>query len=366
MMTRWHGLYARILDEGDTGFFIGLLRWVLRLVSVGFGIVVRWRRWMYRKGWLRSVRLPCCVVSVGNLTVGGTGKTPTTVLLARTLQERGARVAIISRGYGRRVNNPITLVSDGQKIIAPVAEAGDEPLLMAQQLPQAIVAVGADRAAVGRYVIDNFQPDVILLDDGFSHLRLQRDFDLVLLDGRQPFGNGYLLPAGSLREPVDHHRMADLLGLTHVDTPANTAHFEPPTVCLSYKIEGFRQLHSNETHLVNALQRIVAVSGIAHPKSFEETLRDARLDVIKHYIFADHHPYRREDIETILQETDLPIVLTEKDAVKWEALLPPEKSRRVWALQVRMHVTHGQREWAAFIEKILWPGCSTTQRDASS
>ena len=167
-----------------------------------YGLVTRLRLWCYRRGWLSRTRLPCRVVSVGNLTVGGTGKTPIVILLTQWLLARGQRVAILSRGYKRASTGPQLLVSNGSKLFADSSAAGDEPFLIAQRCPHAIVAVGADRVALGRWVLEQYPVDCIVLDDGFQHLALHRDVDLVLLDASDGAGLDALLPAGRLREPL--------------------------------------------------------------------------------------------------------------------------------------------------------------------
>ena len=168
------------------------LYWVAGL----YGLIIRFRLWCYRKGWLTTTRLSCRVVSVGNLTVGGTGKTPIVILLTEWLSAKGKKVAILSRGYKRMSKEPRLLVSDGSRILVGPVEAGDEPFLMAQRCPQAIVAVGADRVALGQWVLEQHPVDCIVLDDGFQHRSLHRDVDLVLLDATDAAGLDALLPAG--------------------------------------------------------------------------------------------------------------------------------------------------------------------------
>ena len=191
--------------------------WLLGIAHV-YGLVVRLRTWCYRRGFLRSSRLPCRVISVGNLTVGGTGKTPLVMLLANWLTSEGQRVAILSRGYKRVGSGSPLLVSDGTRMLVGPSEAGDEPFLIARHCPEAIVAVGADRAALGRWVLAQFAVDCMLLDDGFQHLGLQRDVDLVLLDATDVTGLDAMVPAGRLREPLGGLARASAILITRADS----------------------------------------------------------------------------------------------------------------------------------------------------
>ena len=196
-------------------------------------------------------RLPCAVVSVGNLTVGGTGKTPAVEMVARWLTDDGRRVAIVSRGYGRRPGAPVELVSDGGAPRLPAERAGDEPLLLARRLPGVAVVVGADRLRAGQWTVANLRPDVVLLDDGFQQRRLLKDVEIVCLDARVPWGPGGLFPRGTLREPPSALARADLVIATRADGRRNLAglleeirHYAGPAPCLAtdYAVEGLEDL----------------------------------------------------------------------------------------------------------------------------
>jgi tetraacyldisaccharide 4'-kinase len=189
----------------------------LRGVARLYGLLVQFRLWCFQRGWFSSSRLPCRVISVGNLTVGGTGKTPIVILLADWLQANGQRVAILSRGYKRRSVEQHVLVSDGTRILVDASSAGDEPFLMATRCPRAIVAVGADRARLGRWVLGRFPVDCMILDDGFQHWSLHRDVDLVLLDAMDAAGLDAMLPAGRLREPLSGLKRATAVLITRAD-----------------------------------------------------------------------------------------------------------------------------------------------------
>lgn len=313
----------------------------------------------YRRGWLTRGRLPCPVVSVGNLTVGGSGKTPAVELVARWLAEDGRRVVIVSRGYGRRSGAPVELVSDGGAPGVSVERAGDEPMLLARRLRGVAVVVGADRLAAGRWAVTNLRPDVVLLDDGFQQRRLQKDVEIVCLDARAPWGPGGLFPRGTLREPPSALARAHLLIATRADARRNLAglleefrQYAGAALCLAadYTIEGFEDLGSGAFHPAEALQGrgVLAFAGIAAPERLAETLIAKGAIVRDLVAFPDHHWFELRDLEAVARRARALgagiLVTTEKDAVRLgvpggpgelarlvgEALLP------VWALRVRL------------------------------
>src|SRR2546426_2611107 len=167
-----------------------------------YGLAMRARASLYARGLLKQQSLPCRVISVGNLTIGGTGKTPVVIAVATALRDRGRKVGVISRGYKRRSRTSILEISDGRTLRGDPGDSGDEPFLIAQRCPGVPVAVGADRPRVGRYLLDRHHIETLILDDGYQHLALRRDVDLLVVDAAAPFGNGYLLPRGRLREPL--------------------------------------------------------------------------------------------------------------------------------------------------------------------
>ena len=188
--------------------------------AIPYGAVARLRALLYYWGWFAQRRLPVPVVSVGNLTLGGTGKTPVVIQLVEWLLAQGARVAILSRGYRRTSMDPYLLVSNGEQLLVGPNEAGDEPFLMAQRCPRAIVAVGADRYELGCWVLDRFPVDCLILDDGFQHLGLYRDVNLLLVDATDAEGLAALVPAGRLREPLQAAGRASAIVVTRADVPA--------------------------------------------------------------------------------------------------------------------------------------------------
>lgn len=314
----------------------------LWLASQGYGWLARGHRALYTSGLCRRRPLPCPVVSIGNLTLGGTGKTPLTMWVARWYQQQGWRVAILSRGYGARRLAAMRVVSTGAGPLCPWQEAGDEPYLLAQALPGVAVLIGRERHRTGQYACAHLGADVLILDDGFQHHALQRDLDVVLIDVSNPFGPGSLVPRGILREPLDALAHADALVLTRVELASEAL----PGLCqqlqrwnthapLERMATSLEAVHCCATgHAVDlaALRqhRAVAFVGIGNPWAFVSTLQQLSLDVATLLVFPDHHPYTLADWhtigETLRQERATVLITTEKDAVRldpaWQASMP--------------------------------------------
>jgi tetraacyldisaccharide 4'-kinase len=187
---------------------------VLRLVSVFYASGQRMRAWLYRQKIFQTRRLNCRVISIGNLTLGGTGKTPTVMMVADTLRCKGFKPAILSRGYGGQSRESVNVVNDGRQTLLSPEVVGDEPVMMAQRLKDIPVLTGRIRYETGKYAIEHFGADVLILDDGYQHLPLHRDLNILLCDATRPFGNGIVFPAGELREPLSAMGRADVVCLT--------------------------------------------------------------------------------------------------------------------------------------------------------
>jgi tetraacyldisaccharide 4'-kinase len=287
------------------------------------------RNALYDRRWLRQRRLPCAVISVGNLTVGGTGKTPLVSFLAGFLREAGYRTGVVSRGYRRRSGRAPLLVADHRAILADPAAAGDEPFLIARDNPGVPVAVGADRIAAARLLLAACAAEVLILDDGFQHRRLHRDLDLLLVDGDDPWGNGRMLPRGPLREPVDSMRRAAAVVVTRstgrVPGPLRAAidRHCPGAVILhcGSRADAFVPADGESVAPV-ALRgfRAFGFSGIARPGRFEEDLQAAGLVLAGALRFPDHHPFGEADLARIAREARgrgaEVLVTTEKDLVR--------------------------------------------------
>jgi tetraacyldisaccharide 4'-kinase len=270
----------------------------------------------------RSFHLPRPVIAVGNLTVGGTGKTPMAVYLARWFMERGKRVTVLSRGYGGSRQGKVSIVADGSNILLTPAEAGDEPYLLACSVPGLSVVIGADRYRAGLLALERLNPDILILDDGFQHQRLKRDLNLLLLDCGKPFGNGWTLPAGALREPPAAVERADLVIFTRCSDRPPPQVTGKPCCFASHRLTVALPLAGGEPLPFRALEglRGLAFAGIAQPASFFNSLEGEGLNIAATLAFPDHCNYAEPEMAAIcrLKEATSPdfMITTEKDAVK--------------------------------------------------
>lgn len=317
------------------------------------GAAARVRRTLFSAGLLPASQLPRPVVSVGNLVMGGTGKTPHVIHLARWLAGQGRRVGVLSRGYGRK-SRGVRWVSDGEGPIATAAEVGDEPVLIARSLPGIPVAVGESRAAAGREVLTRRPVDVFLLDDGFQHLSLRRDADLLLVECGRGLGNRWTAPLGPLREPPSHARFADALVITKCpdaesgERAARSVPFPPgrPRACSRLSPGGIVGRDGLPAGVAAAGSTVFAFSGLARNAQFRDTLGAAGFRVQGFLPFPDHHAYRRADLDRIAREAGgLPVVTTEKDLVR----LPDDVPFPVGALRVEVEYLEGWEEISRLI-----------------
>jgi tetraacyldisaccharide 4'-kinase len=280
---------------------------------------------------LKTKKLPCRVISVGNITVGGTGKTPLVMELAKVLMDRGIPVAILSRGY-KRTKTSEAVVSDGKSFLLSPEASGDEPFLMAQVCKGVPVLVGKDRFANGRFALERFGMKGLLLDDGYQHLSLHRDLDILLIDSRIGFGEQNLLPRGMLREPLSHLRRADLFLLTKVDDLEIPRPLEKQIHEIHPRAQVFHSHYQpmcfvgprGEEEALHSLKgkKVLALSGIANPDSFASLLRKCEMEIVGEVIFPDHHFYRPRDLNSIKEKSKGAdwIVTTEKDMLKLRGL----------------------------------------------
>ncbi len=328
---------------------------LLQALALPYGAVAAIRASLYRHGWLPTRKLPCRVISVGNLTVGGTGKTPIVIFLTEWLLAQGKCVAVLSRGYRRTSRSSRVLVSDGRKLLAGPAEAGDEPYLIAQRCPKAIVAVGTDRYALGRWVLAQYPIDCVVLDDGFQHLSLHRDVNLLLVDATDARGLEAVVPAGRLREPLVAATRATALLLTRADRNVDPepvlqrirqagGPVEDP-VRISFKPEQLVNVANGNMEAPTrfADRTAIAFSGIANPASFHAALEGLGLKVVEAIVFPDHHAYTQADLEDLrrrARQSGVEILITtEKDAGKIAPLLRP--GDHCWAVRLRTEIVDG-------------------------
>ena len=317
------------------------LRSMLAAAAAIYGTAQKIRANCYRHNLLSTQELPCTVISVGNITVGGTGKTPMTIYLSSELKQEGLRVAVISRGYKGEAERAGGIVSDGKHLLMNSEQAGDEPFLIASRLRDVPVVVGKNRYEAGRTAIDKFKPDVIVLDDAFQHLKLKRDIDLVLLDCARPFGNTHLLPRGGLREPAAALARASACILTRSQDVTNDAASANTAAIKSIvsRIPVFRSCHEPYFYAVKSRsqtlsktsddflspqqmddlkqQKVYGFSGIARNADFRRTVEKAGFKTAGFKEFSDHHPYSRGDLEEIVQTAQAAganwLITTEKD-----------------------------------------------------
>jgi tetraacyldisaccharide 4'-kinase len=326
--------WSRIHQEKRLGPWSPALAFFSALYSAGVSLRLR----AYRAGIFKKKSLSGFVVSIGNLTSGGTGKTPAVMMLASWARTRGYRVAVLSRGYGGQYKGKVLEVSDLDGLKTDAREAGDEPYLLAKNLPGVPVILSGRRFLAGKFAREKFGTEFFILDDGFQHLELERDLDLVLIDARRPFGNGHLLPRGPLREPLDQLRRADALIVTRFVEKEAPVTGEPgflkdkfpgtPIFYADHHPEKLVFPHSNEIHEPGFLtgKRVMAFSGIARPELFEETLIELGADLAFHKAFADHFPISSSDIQSLLaikKRTGAEYILTtEKDWVRIASSVP--------------------------------------------
>ena len=366
------------------GFRAGLLRGALTGLSGLFHGLVQGRLSLFRNRLKSDHYLGAMVLSVGNLTVGGTGKTPVVEMLARRLHAEGRRVAILSRGYkskslplprrlwnaltGRTVESPPRIVSDGSGLLLDSFTAGDEPYMLAKNLPGVAVIVDKDRVKAGRYAVKQFSCDTLILDDGLQYLKLRRRLDVVLVDRNAPFGNEHLLPRGTLREPPRNLRRASHIFLTKCNDQPNDAliarlrqHNRTASLleCRHRPVYLQNVYDATDRRELTFLEgkKIATISGIAVPESFENILDSLGATLVLRRRFTDHHRYTEAEINDAILRGDNKsahfIVTTEKDAVRFpsyeKTLLP------VYYLRIEIEILRGTHALDDCISRICQP-----------
>ena len=332
------------------------MRWWLLWAAIPYAVIARLRVLLYDWGWFPQRKLPVPVLSVGNLTLGGTGKTPVVIVLVDWLLAQGKRVAILSRGYRRTSTDPFLLVSDGERMLVNPKEAGDEPFLMAQRCPRAIVAVGADRYELGDWILNRFPVDCLVLDDGFQHLGLYRDVDLLLVDATDAEGLAAVIPSGRLREPLQAAARATAIVVTRADVPAqvtevchrlqSTLGTMPDPIQVVFRPESLVSVVTGASQALSWSQGKTALlcSGVGHAGSFRSLVERMGLKILDEVAYADHHDYTIHDVERLRTraaelQADL-IVTTEKDACKLAVLL--QRTDSWWAIRLSTYVISGE------------------------
>jgi tetraacyldisaccharide 4'-kinase len=377
-----------VYDRQREGPAVEVLGAALRGLSWGFESVVRGRLWLYEQRIFRHQTLGVPVVVVGNLTVGGTGKTPIVEKFARSLAERGRHVAILSRGYMSRSeplhrrswrwlthgeDPPPKVVSDGRRVLLDSAEAGDEPYMLARNLPGVVVLVDKNRVKAGHYAVKTFGSDILLLDDGFQYLPMRGQLNLLLVDKTNPFGNRFLLPRGILREPISHLRRASYVFITKsdgADDPglrATIRRHKPDVEIIecAHRPKYLQAIGGDERRPLEYLRgrRVAAFSGIAMPESFEILLRELGAEICCNQRFFDHHRFTAEEMERFHARAAAAnadcIITTEKDAVR----LPPDlrPPAPLFYLRLEIEILSGDRDFEAAVSRICFPRATIRQ-----
>ncbi len=375
---------ADVIFGRAKGFRAALTRFLMRALSGIFRLLVQLRLWRYRSGWKAQHHLGTRVVAIGNITVGGTGKTPVVELLAKSLRDQGRSVAILSRGYKSRKLDKAQkwrdakggtipsermpkVVSTGSALLLDSKYAGDEPFMLAKNLEGVSVVVDKNRVKSGRFAIAQLEADTLLLDDGMQYLDLAHGLDLVLVDSQAPFGTEALLPRGTLREPPKNLRRASYILLTKCNGRSNEALVQ--RIRKYNKTAEIIECTHGPIHLENVFTRerqpldflrdkwVGAISAIAVPEAFEGSLEKlgARVEIRRR--FADHYRFSRKEVDKFMQrcvERDMElIVTTEKDAVRFPR--PTTIDVPVYFLRIEVEILKGREIWDDLIQRLCHP-----------
>ena len=327
---------------------------ILSPFSLLYGALVK-----FDKAVTSQKKLPKPVISIGNITWGGTGKTPCVIKLARELVGLGLKPAVLSRGYFRKdKRKSFMAVSDGKTTLALPELAGDEPFLVADSVPGAVVMAGKNRLGAAAYALEKFSPDIFILDDGFQHWKIQRDLDIVCVNALNPFGNGSLIPAGSLREPVSALGRAGIVVITSSDLVT-----ESELAAVEDRVSRYCQGRVITAKYVSVrLKRVLdgaffglddfknkpftAVSAIGENLGFQKLLEKSGINAVQRLDFRDHHWYNIDEIKHL--DTSRKVVTTTKDAVRLKSLLgllPLKEAERFYALEIELEFVHGAGIW---------------------
>ncbi|MFA5687673.1 MAG: tetraacyldisaccharide 4'-kinase [Kiritimatiellales bacterium] len=367
----------KVISKETRGKRAATLRGFLKVLSWIFGMAVMLRLVLYKNRIIRASTLGCQVISVGNVTVGGTGKTPIVETFARSLQQKGRKVAILSRGYKSR-KTPLwekilkkderlpRVVSDGKRLLLNSDLAGDEPYMLASNLPDVVVLVDRDRVKSGKYAIKKFGCDTLVLDDGFQYLLLQNRLDIVLVDYTNPFGYKRILPRGLLREPMRNLKRAGFIFITKCP-PEGAPELKAKLRELNSTAEisecrhmpkYFENLYTRARSELNFItgKKIAAISGIAVPEGFENGLRELGAEIVYSARYADHHRYTQQEIIEVINRAleagaEL-IVTTEKDSVRFPLI--DRRDLPVIYLRVEIEMLSGAEAFNDWIDRICF------------
>lgn len=374
-MQRIEDQIVRIIRGEAKGKWANAARALFLCLSKIYGAAVGYRFFMYQHRLFRKVIMGCPVISVGNITVGGTGKTPVVEMLARALAKGGRKVAILSRGYKkkqrlfstRHLLDQTMVVSDGKMIYKDSKEAGDEPYMLAKNLDGVAVLVDKNRVRAGSYAIQKLGADILLLDDGYQYLPIQKTHEILLVDCTNPFGYGRLLPRGLLREPIRQIARANFIFLTKAEKVESTEPLRQDIRRVTTTPEILECVHDPKI-LVDVVtsekisldflksKKICALSAIAVPEGFEDTLKRLGADVDLSFRFRDHHRYHRRELKEVFAKTKArgidTIITTEKDAVRIPSF--HLDGMRLLYLRVEIKLVKGASDFNDFVHNICY------------
>ena len=354
--------WQRIWDDDDEAISrYRPVRTIASALSWPYCLIINFRNWLYDQKILPAVKLPCPVISVGNITVGGTGKTPCVIMLAKMLQKNGFRPAVLSRGYGGKSARSVNIVADGHKILLKSKTSGDEALLIAQSLEGVPVITGSQRIVTGRAAINQFGTNVLICDDAFQHRKIFRDIDLVLLDSQNQPGNDHILPRGRLREPIAGLRRAGAFVITRTGEGPQANNIigkwaqagNIPIFMSIHKPKDIIKGDNSRQWPISGLKgkNVCAFCGIAKPESFKNTLLAAGAQVLFFDIFSDHHRYSENQLGKIKKQfidcrADF-LITTQKDAIRLQEF--PEFLNIICILRIEMEITPSMELFEKFI-----------------
>lgn len=376
---KWEPYLVAVINKEIGGWQANSLRAVLRGLSYIYAGVVQVRVFCYKHRILRSKSLGCLVISIGNISVGGTGKTPVVEMIASKLIEGGRKVAILSRGYKStntksQIPNPKfkkedlpRVVSDGKAVLLDVESSGDEPYMLAKAIPQAVVLVDKDRVKSARYAIKKFNTDTVILDDGYQYLKLSRQINIVLIDCTNPFGRHKLLPRGILREPVKNLDRANIFCLTKtkgmdlyaLKRKLNLLNPKAEIIETNHVPKYLNDIYSGTKRDLSWLagKNIVCVSGIASPEGFERALTELGANIVSSYRFPDHHKYSEQQISEIFKCAQMQnvhaLITTHKDAVRFPKL-DVQRDFPFYYLRVEIEILSGAKDFYDKISRMCY------------
>ena len=361
ILKKWHSRLRQIwYNDKDTPSALYPIILILSFLSLLYRLIVNLRNRMYDLGIFKQEKLPCKVISIGNITVGGMGKTPTVIMLSNLLKGKGYRPAVLSRGYGGEAQSHVNIVSDGSHILMGHIEAGDEPVLIAKSTVGIPVLTGAKRTLTGQVAIKNLGADILILDDAFQHRQIFRDIDIVLLSRENPFGNGFLLPRGPLREPEEALKRAHyLIWKDNVRDGSYPLYQEQrigsflPVLSMYPKPKSLIRGDTGVSFPPEYIKgkKICALAGIGSPEAFGETIDSLGGILVSFLPFPDHYRYTSQDISHIRNISSAAgaeiIMTTEKDGIRLTDF--PDFLKDILILKVEMEILPSSEEFEATI-----------------